>query len=332
MNDGRRSQVPQVMQTHSNDPLQLLRDDEAAARLDTDVLTQAIDDAFRLNRHSYVMPQRMILPQGDHTVLVMPCFSENIFGIKIVTMKRDPGRGYRVLKANYTLYHGKSGDALLFTEADALTDLRTAATSAVATRLLARPGSGVLGIFGTGRQAKAHLAVLFPMFRFREVLVCGSSPERSAAFSQIASRDFLVSARAVDASTCASESNVLCTCTTSTSPLFDGRLIRPGCHINAVGAFRPDTREVDDETIRRSRLVVDTYEGSPIEAGDILIPQSNRVIGKDHILADLHEALSEKIVIRRSPADITLFKSVGCALEDLAAARLLLNSDIAVKT
>jgi len=320
------------MQTRLRDSLQLLRDDEAAARLDIAVLTQAIDDAFRLNRHSYVMPQRMILPQGDHTVLVMPCFAENIFGIKIVTMKREPGRGSRVLKANYTLYDGKSGEALLFMEADALTDLRTAATSAVATRLMAQLHPEVLGIFGTGRQAKAHLAVLLRMFNFREVLICGSSPERSADFAQMASEKFQARVRAVDASTCASESSVLCTCTTSTTPLFDGRLLQPGCHVNAVGAFRPETREVDDETIRRSRLVVDTYEGAPVEAGDILIPQRNHVIAKNHILADLHEALSRKIVIRRSPADITLFKSVGCALEDLAAARLLLDADMALKS
>jgi ornithine cyclodeaminase/alanine dehydrogenase-like protein (mu-crystallin family) len=316
------------MPIRSKDSLQFLRDDEAAARLNIDLVTNAIDDAFRLDRHSYVMPQRLILPQGDRTVLVMPCFAKNIFGVKIVTMKREPGRGYRVLKANYTLYDGKSGQALLFMEADALTDLRTAATSAVATRLMARPRPSVLGIFGTGRQAKAHLTVLCQMFQFREVLVCGSSPERTAAFIQTTASSFAVALRAVNPSTCAAESEVLCTCTTSTTPLFDGKLIQPGCHINAVGAFRPDTRELDDETIRRSRLVVDTYEGSPVEAGEILIPQQSGKIGKNHILADLHEALSKKVVIRRSDADITLFKSVGCALEDLAAARLLLDSDL----
>jgi ornithine cyclodeaminase/alanine dehydrogenase-like protein (mu-crystallin family) len=316
------------MHKRSKDSLPFLRDDEAAARLDIALLTQAIDDAFRLDRYSYVMPQRMILPQGEHTVLVMPCFSEDVFGVKIVTMKRELGRGHRVLKANYTLYDGKSGVALLFTEADALTDLRTAATSAVATRALANPRAGVLGIFGTGRQAKAHLTVLCQLFPFREVLVCGSSPERSGAFVKAHAATFSVSLKAVDELTCAREAEVLCTCTTSTTPVFDGRYLRAGCHINAVGSFRPDMREVDDETVQRARVVVDTYEGSPVEAGDLLIPQQNRVIGMDHVVADLHETLAEKRVVRRDAQDITLFKSVGCALEDLAAARLLLDSDL----
>jgi ornithine cyclodeaminase len=96
--------------------------------------------------------------------------------------------------------------------------------------------------------------------------------------------------------------------------------------VNAVGAFRPDTRELDDEAILRSRLVVDSYEGAPVEAGDILIPQRNQTIGPEHILADLHDALSGKKVIRTNASDITLFKSVGCALEDLAAARMMLDA------
>jgi ornithine cyclodeaminase/alanine dehydrogenase-like protein (mu-crystallin family) len=315
------------MPIRSKDSLQFVRDEEAVVRLDVPLLVQAIAQAFGLERNSFVMPQRMILPQGDHTVLVMPCFAKSIFGVKIVTMKQDPGRGYRVLKANYTLYDGKSGDPLLFMEADALTDLRTAATSAVATRLLANSQPRVLGIFGTGRQAKAHLTVLGQMFSFSEVLICGSSPERGADFVKMASKNFQVSVRAVSASICAAEADVLCTCTTSTTPLFDGKLLRAGCHINAVGAFRPDMRELDDETMLRSRLMVDTYDGAPVEAGEILIPQRNGIVGTDCVLGDLHEALSGKVVIRRSPADITLFKSVGCALEDLAAARLLLNSN-----
>jgi ornithine cyclodeaminase/alanine dehydrogenase-like protein (mu-crystallin family) len=313
----------------SQDSLPFLRDDEVAARLDTPLLTKAIDDAFRLNRYSYVMPQRMILPQGEHTVLVMPCFAENIFGVKIVTMMRTSGGGHRVLKANYTLYDGKTGDALVFAEADALTDLRTAATSAVATRALANPGAAVLGIFGTGRQAKAHLTVLCRLFPFREVLICGSSRERGEAFVKKNAASVAAPLRAVDQLTCARQSDILCTCTTSTTPVFDGKELRPGCHVNAVGSFRPDMRELDDETMRRARVVVDTYEGAPIEAGDILIPQQSRAISMDHVVADLHEALSGKVAVRRDSQDVTVFKSVGCALEDLAAARLLVlvNSD-----
>jgi len=314
------------MTTMLKDSLQFLSDGDAAARLDHADLVTAIENAFRLDRESYIMPQRMILSQGLQTVLVMPCFAKDIFGVKIVTMTQEPGYGPRVLKANYSVYDAKTGEALLTMEADALTDLRTAATSAVATRLMARADATVLGVFGTGRQASAHVSVLLSVCNFREVLVCGSSPERSKRFAAAWSEAFKVPVRAVDASTCASESDVVCTCTTSATPLFDGKLLLAGTHINAVGAFRPNTREVDDETILRSRLAVDSYEGAPMEAGDILIPQRNQVIGPDHIIADLHDSLSGKTIIRRESSDITLFKSVGCALEDLAAARLLLET------
>jgi ornithine cyclodeaminase/alanine dehydrogenase-like protein (mu-crystallin family) len=314
------------MLTGLRDSPQFLRDADAAAGLNHGDLVQAIEDAFRRSRDSYVMPQRMILPRGTQTVLVMPCFAADVFGIKIVTVTREPGRGPRVLKANYTLYDGKTGEALLVMDADVLTDLRTAATSAVATRLMARTDSGVLGIFGTGRQALAHLSVVLTVRKFAEVLVCGSSLARSAAFAEMASEKCGLPVRAVDAATCAADSHVLCTCTTSTTPLFDGKLLQPGVHVNAVGAFRPDTRELDDETILRSRVVVDTYEGAPVEAGDLLIPRKNHTVGPDHIIGDLHDGLSGKKIIRRDSSDITLFKSVGCALEDLAAARLLLEA------
>jgi ornithine cyclodeaminase/alanine dehydrogenase-like protein (mu-crystallin family) len=313
------------MTTMLKDSLQFLSDGDAAARLDPVDLVNAIEHAFRLDRASYTMPQRMILSQGLHTVLVMPCFAKDIFGIKIVTMTQEPGYGPKVLKANYSVYDAKTGGALLTMEADALTDLRTAATSAVATRLMARAEAKVLGVFGTGRQASAHVSVLLSVCNFHEVLVCGSSPERSKRFAAAWSEEFNVPVRAVDASTCASESDVVCTCTTSAKPLFDGKLLRAGTHINAVGAFRPNTREVDDETMLRSRLAVDSYEGAPMEAGDILIPQQNRIIGPDHIIADLHDSLCGKKIVRRESSDITVFKSVGCALEDLAAARLLLE-------
>ncbi len=118
------------------------------------------------------------------------------------------------------------------------------------------------------------------------------------------------------------ESDVLCTCTTANEPLFDGRLLRPGTHLNLVGTFQDRTREVDDETVKRARVVVDTYEGAMAEAGDLLIPLRNGVIARDHILADLHELASGRKTGRTAPDDITLFKSVGCALEDLVTAML----------
>jgi ornithine cyclodeaminase/alanine dehydrogenase-like protein (mu-crystallin family) len=311
------------MRVSADSLLEFLKDEEVAKRLSLKNLIPAIDEAFRIHRHSYVIPPRMIVSREERTVLVMPCYAEKAFGIKVVTTAREPGRGLGVLSASYTLFDGQSGEAVLFLDATSLTDLRTAATSAVATRLLALPDAKVLGLFGTGRQARAHVAALRQVRAFTDILVCGSTVERGRSFAESVATDFNGSVRAVDAHTCAAESQVLCTCTTSITPLFRGETLAPGTHLNLVGSFRPETREVDDEAVQRSRIVVETYEGVLAEVGDILIPLRKGAIERANILADLHEALSGKITVRRSPGDITLFKSVGCALEDIVAAQLL---------
>jgi ornithine cyclodeaminase/alanine dehydrogenase-like protein (mu-crystallin family) len=125
------------------------------------------------------------------------------------------------------------------------------------------------------------------------------------------------------AETIAREADVICTCTTATGPLFDGNALRAGVHLNLVGAFQPETREVDGATVRRARVVVDTYEGALQEAGDVLIPIRDGVVDRSHIIADLHEIAGGKKPGRTRPDDITLFKSVGCALEDLVTAQII---------
>jgi ornithine cyclodeaminase len=208
-------------------------------------------------------------------------------------------------------------------EADYLTDLRTAATSAVATDLLARRDAHTLGVFGSGRQAAAHLAVLPRIRAFRRFLLCGSGRSDLQQFCKRIKMDCGLEIETVSADVMAKESDVICTCTTASAPLFDGRWLRPGTHLNLVGTFRPETREVDDETVKRARVVVETYSAVLAEAGDLLIPLGKGAIGRDHIVADLHEVASGKKQGRLRPEDITLYKSVGCALEDLVTASLI---------
>src|SRR5258708_6515951 len=175
-----------------------------------------------------------------------------------------------------------------------LTDLRTAATSAVATDLLAASNARTLGVFGSGRQAEAHLSVLARVRSFERFLVCGSGKSDLRSFCGKMKQVHGLEVEAVPAETCAREADVICACTTSPVPVFDGRWLRPGTHLNLVGAFQPHTREVDDDTIRQSRVVVDTYEGALEEAGDLLIPMKSGVIGREHIVADLHELAVSK--------------------------------------
>lgn len=289
--------------------------------IDPDQVIRAIRAAFARDFHLTLrMPVRTQLELSGSLLLLMPCHDAglNAAGVKMVTVSRQSG-----VKATYILLDPDTGETLAVMEADYLTDIRTAATSAVATDLLARPDSETLGIFGSGRQAVAHLTALPRVRRFRRFLVCGSGRSDMAGFCAAMHREFNISIEVVDAENCARQSDVISTCTTATEPLFDGRWLRPGTHLNLVGAFQPHTREVDDETVRQSRIVVDTFEGALAEAGDLLIPMSKGIVGRADVIADLHEIASGKKQGRTGPEDITLFKSVGCALEDLVSAKLV---------
>lgn len=298
-----------------------LTEDQVRSAADIDEVIRAIRDAFARDFHSTLrMPVRSQLDLGSSVLLLMPCYDSELqaAGVKTVTVSRKSG-----VNATYALFDPTSGSTLALMEANYLTDLRTAATSAVATDLLARHNVETLGVFGAGRQAKAHLTVLPHVRIFRRFLVCGSTRSDVTGFCKNMLEDCGIEVEPVNAETCARESDVLCTCTTSHEPLFDGRLLRPGTHLNLVGAFQTHTREVDDETVRRSRVIVDTYEGALAEAGDLIIPMLDEKITRNHIVGDLHEIASERKQGRASHEDITLFKSVGCALEDLVAAMLI---------
>jgi ornithine cyclodeaminase/alanine dehydrogenase-like protein (mu-crystallin family) len=297
--------------------------------LDPAQLCAAIESAFRDRYPSISLPPRTHAELAAGIFLAMSCYDRAVgtLGMKLVVVRdkapQDAGR----VQATYLLLDPQTAQPRLTIAANYLTDMRTAATSAVATKFLARPDASTLGIFGTGRLARAHLAVLPLARNFQRAIVCGRNPTRSAEFVEefsSSSRELSgVSMAAVDARTCAAESDVLCTCTSHTAPLFDGRDLRPGTHLNLTGAFRPQTREVDTHTIQLARVVVDTYSAAWSEVGELLLPLQEGAITRDHIAADLHELVSGSKQGRRSPKEITVFKSVGCALEDLVTAELL---------
>ena len=309
----------------------MLSEDAVKAALDPPRVIDAIEEAFRSRYPSTLMPVRTQMSLDAGVFLVMPCYDRtgDALGMKLVMVATGGAEAGEKVHATYLLMSPQTGCPKLVMSARYLTEIRTAATSAVATRLLARPDVRVLGIFGTGRQTRAHLQILRLVRNFEHFLVSGLDPGQSREFAQGMARELKAPVEAVYSRTCAAESDVLCTCTTSQTPLFDGNLLRPGVHLNLVGAFQPHTREVDDSTVQRSRVVVDTYPGALAEAGDLLIPLKAGVITRTHILADLHELVSRKKKVRARPDDITLFKSLGCALEDLAAAELVAQAHAA---
>ena len=323
-----------------------LTEADVSRLLDPAQLIAAIESAFRDRYPSVIIPDRTQAQLANGTFLSMSCYdaSGHALGIKLIVVldhardhagdhtgdrtKNDARNSFLTegrVQATYLLLDPETASPRLTIAANYLTDLRTAATSAVATKFLARSDARTLGIFGTGRLARAHLAVLPLVRNFQRVLICGRNSARSHEFAQQLCAEIPgLAISAADPRTCAAESDVLCTCTSNASPLFDGRDLHPGTHLNLVGAFQPHCREADTRTIQRARLVVDAYSSAKSEMGEFLIPLQEGAITADHIAADLHELVSGKKQGRRSPEDITAFKSVGCALEDLVAAELLL--------
>jgi alanine dehydrogenase len=293
--------------------------------LDPRSLIPAIEEAFRSRYPSTLMPTRTQMKVGDGVFLIMPCYDRvgRGLGMKLVKFNENPTLAGERIQATYILLDVESGCTKLVIPANYLTDARTAATSAVATKFLAREDAKVLGVFGTGREARAHLQILRHVRSFERALVTGRDPGRTRDFAQQMEHELGMKVESVYSRTCAAESDVLCTCTTSKTPLFDGNMVRKGTHINAVGSFQPTTRELDDICVRCSRIVVDTYDGALAEAGDLLIPLKGGLIKRESLLADLHELTTRRKVVRTGPTEITLFKSVGSALEDLVAAELL---------
>jgi len=307
-----------------------LTEDDVRRALDPALVLAAIESAFRDRFPAITLSPRPVLQLRSGVFLAMSCYdaSTHALGSKLVTVRNNPAPGEDAVHATYLLFDPETAEPRLTIAANYLTDLRTAATSAVATKFLAREDASTLAIFGTGRLARAHLQLLPRVRNFRRVLVCGRNPARSAQFVEQLSAEFSgIFLSAADPRTCAAEADVLCTCTSNSTPLFDGHDLRPGTHLNLTGAFQPHTREADTHTIQRARVIVDTYAAAQSEMGDLLIPIKEGAISPGHVVADLHELLSGKKQGRRSPKDITVFKSVGCALEDLVTAELLLPAE-----
>jgi ornithine cyclodeaminase/alanine dehydrogenase len=300
--------------------MRLYSEDQIRSALKVDYVIEPIHAAFARGFANVHMPVRTMLNMDGAILLVMPCYDSALHaaGVKLVSVSPKAG-----VQAVYELLDSRTGIAIARMEANYLTDVRTAATSAVATDLLARNIVETLGIFGSGRLAAAHFAALPRVRNFKRFLVCGSGRSDIPAFCAKMRTELGLNVEAADAETVARQSDVICTCTTAHEPLFDGNWLSPGTHLNLVGAFQPETREVDDVTVKRACVVVDTYDGALQEAADLLVPIKNGTIDRSHIVADLHEITSAKKVARTTAESITLFKSVGCALEDLVTAQLI---------
>ena len=299
--------------------------------LDYPRLIEALADAFR--RGGEPMPVRCSYDVGVDTapghLLTMPAWHRGkALGVKLVTV--FPGnatRGLGAVSSLYVLFDGETGQPRALIDGEALTNRRTAAASALAARYLARPDSRTLLIVGTGHVA-AHLPMAHRAVRpIERVMVWGRTPEHALSLADRLAGEGFDAAAIADLPAAIAQADIISCATTSSVPLVVGAQLRPGTHLDLVGAFTPQMRESDDEAVRRSRVFVDTYAGALAEAGDLLQPIAAGQWQASEVCADLHELTSGAKAGRATEAEITLFKSVGAAIEDLAAATLLVGGE-----
>ena len=297
--------------------------DQVHAALPWPALVEQLARAFRDGAQA---PVRHAHSLGDQdALLLMPAWSASALGVKLVTVMPDnASRGADTVQACYLLLDRGTGQALALLDGEALTLRRTAAASALAARYMARDDSRCLLIVGAGRlagwMARAHYA-LRP--GIEQVLVWGRRPAAAEALAATLRGEGLPARAAPELESAVRGSDIISCATTATAPLLRGDWLAPGCHLDLVGAFRPDMRETDAAAVLRSRVVVDTYSGALAEAGDLLQAMKDGHITRQHIVAELAELVRGTASGRLNAQDITLFKSVGTALEDLAAAQMV---------
>lgn len=248
---------------------------------------------------------------------------EEILGLKVITVfPGNHAHGEESHLGAVLLFEGERGRPVAMLDAAAVTAIRTAAVSALATRLLAREEAGDLALLGSGVQARTHLAALREVRPLRRVRVWSRHPESARGFAERESeRHGLPIEPAASAREAVAGADLICTVTSAREPVLLGEWIADGAHVNAVGACTPAARELDSEAVARARLFVDRRESALAEPGDLLIPLREGVIREDHIQGELGDLLLNRLPGRRSAGEITLFKSLGIAVEDLAAAR-----------
>lgn len=246
----------------------------------------------------------------------MPSWSDAFVGVKLVTVAPDNARrDLPLVQGVYVLFGSDALTPVALIDGAALTSIRTAAVSGLVTHYLASPEAENLVIFGAGTQARSHIEAMREVRDIRQItIVSRTKASAEALAAEVAGvRTLLGSPDAV------SDADIVCTCTTSPEPLFDGRDLALGSHVNAVGAFKPDARELDSATLARAKIVVETREAALAEAGDIVLAIAESAITPGDIVADIQE-IARGAMPRTSGTDITVFKSVGSAFEDLVIA------------
>lgn len=277
-------------------------------------------------------PLRTIIrpPAAAGMMALMPAYlaasndTEAAYGLKAICIfGGNPASGLDSHQGVVLLSSAATGEPLALLNASAVTEIRTAAVSAVATELLARPGAAELAIIGTGVQARSHLLAIAAVRPLERVRVAGRNPDKARRFAEdMRERTSVPVTACHSVADAVAGAGIVVTATSSAEPVLRKDWLAAGTHINAVGACVPQARELDAETMAAAAVFADSRESAASEAGDCVLAQAEGAIGPDHVRAELGEVLIGAAPGRASDAEITVFESLGLAIEDLVAARL----------
>jgi ornithine cyclodeaminase/alanine dehydrogenase-like protein (mu-crystallin family) len=298
---------------------------------------EAMKNAYAsLSNGTAVVPlrTRLPIPGGEALSLFMPAFVSAQEGaalaVKVVSLfPTNPARGLAYIQAAVLVFDAETGRAIALLEGSALTAIRTGAAGGAAVDLLARADSKVLAIFGAGAQGRTQLEAACTARNVETGFIFDGNAGKAEAFAAemrgkgSVTQDLRVAQSPKEA---IEHADIICTATTSSRPVFDDRDVKPGTHISAVGSYTPDMQEVPAETLQRAKIFVDSSSASLEEAGDLIQPIRAGLFDEKHICGELGEVVSGRLPGRRSPEEITYFKSVGIAVQDAMAAQVALTN------
>ncbi len=309
------------------------------AALSYPALVDVLEAGFRRGAVAPLRHHHAIALEGrpEATLLLMPAWETSApgspnagryLGVKSVSVFPDNATlGKPAVFGTYLLASARTGETVAVMDATRLTAWRTGAASALASRHLSRPDAARLAMIGAGALAPHLIRAHASVRPIREVAIWNRSAPRAQALAGSLADTGLEVSIAPDLESAVRGADIVSAATLSATPLIRGAWLAPGTHVDCVGAYRPTMRETDDEVVRRARLFVDTRTGAFSEAGDILLPLNAGVIGKEAVLGDLFDLCRGTVPGRTSPDEITFFKSVGAAIEDLAAAIAVYEHD-----
>ena len=320
----------------------ILNANEVRMALPMKELIEAMKQAYASlsdGRADVPLRTRLSIPSHEAVSIFMPAYVKTTdteaLAIKVVSLyPKNPARGLAFIQAVVIAFEADTGRAMAMLEGGSLTAIRTGAGSGAAIDILARPDSRVVAIFGAGTQGRTQLEAACTVRRIVKARIYDSDFDKAKTFAKELAgqgsipRDLMTAATAQEA---VADADIICTATTSTTPVFSDDDLKPGVHISAIGSYTPEMQEVSAETIRRAKVVVDSRSAVLAESGDLIQPMRRGLITAAHVFAELGEIILGKKPGRQSSAEVTYFKSVGVAVQDAIAAQLALKNAIQKK-